>query len=700
MKHISELNKEILQENKPDFVYERHKRYVANIPLAFDIETTSITTESGEKFASMYVWAFGLADSVYYGRTWEEFTDFIDLLSDSWELKEKKRNAIIYVHNLSYEFQFIRKLFSWLDVFAVDERKPIKALTVQGIEFRDSYILSGFNLLKTAENLTKHKIEKLTGDLDYSLIRHNETPLTSEEWGYIKNDILIIIYYIDEQIYQYGDIVRIPLTNTGRVRQFTRNKCFKKDGKRDNNIKTKYHNLMLNLVLSVDDYKQLKRAFMGGFTHANNFRVGEIIDDVYSIDFTSSYPSVMVSEKFPMSKPISTEVNTIAELENLMVDYNVLFDVKFTGIESSINYENYISESKCWNLVKPVLNNGRVFSADSLETTLTELDYNIIKNTYNYESISVANVKYFYKGYLPKPIIDSVLELYQGKTELKNVQGKETEYLLSKGMLNSIYGMTVTDIAKDDNVYFGDEWEIEEVNLPDKLERHNKSKNRFLYYAWGVWVTAYSRFNLWSGILAMGEDYVYSDTDSIKFTNYDEHVKYIESYNEKLFKKQEKVIEYYNLNPTLFKPKTIKGVEKPLGVWDFEGYYTRFKTLGAKRYLLETESGELEITVSGLSKVQGLEYMKNKSGSNTGVFNMFNDSLYIPENFTNKNTHTYIDEPKTMLVTDYLGNTKEVTELSGVHLEPVEFTLSVSENYIKFIKLLKEGYLMKGVKKL
>lgn len=79
---------------------------------------------------------------------------------------------------------------------------------------------------------------------------------------------------------------------------------------------------------------------------------------------------------------------------------------------------------------------------------------------------------------------------------------------------------------------------------------------------------------------------------------------------------------------------------------------------------------------------------------------MFNDSLYIPENFTSKNTHTYIDESKTMLVTDYLGNTKEVTELSGVHLAPVEFTLSVSENYIKFIKLMKDGYLMKGDKRL
>ena len=694
MKHISELTREILISVKPSFTYNYHQSYYAEIPLAFDIETSSNYIES-EKFANMYVWAFGLADSVYYGRTWKEFTDFIDLLSESWELS-KVNKVIIYVHNLSYEFQFFRKYFEWEKVFAVDERKPIKALTESGIEFRDSYILSGFSLAKTAENLTEHTIDKLTGDLDYSLTRHSETEIIDQEWGYIRHDILIIIYYIDEQIKQYGSIAKIPLTNTGRVRNFTRGKCMNDEqGKRDNNKRKRYHDLMKNMVLTTDDYKQLKRAFMGGFTHASNIHSGKILENVTSIDFTSSYPSVMVTEKFPLSSPESVSVDSIDELENLMKDYAVLFDVRFINIKSSIGYENYISESKTRNLINEVLNNGRVFSADSLEITLTELDYNIIKNTYSYDSISVRNVKIMYKGYLPKPIIDSVLELYQGKTELKGVQGKETEYLLSKGMLNSIYGMTVTDIAKDNHVY-SDEWDLEIVDLEKVLEKHNNSKNRFLYYAWGVWVTAYARFNLWTGILAMGLDYVYSDTDSIKFLNYEEHKTYIELYNQELKEKQLKVIEYYNLDPKLFNPKTIQGIEKPLGVWDYEGTYERFKTLGAKRYLLE-ESGELELTVSGLSKRNGLDYMKQKAGSNTGVFNMFNDTLFIPSSETGKNTHTYIDSERTVTLTDYQGKTIEVTELSGVHLESAEFTLNVSDEYFKFLDNLKQGYLWKGV---
>lgn len=692
MKHYSELTDEFIDACKPEFIYDYHNSFYANIPLAFDIETSSTYIED-EKTAFMYVWAFGFADEVFYSRTWGEFIELLTRISTLWELGGK-RKAIVYVHNLSYEFQFMRKYLTWEKVFAVDERKPIKALTSENIEFRDSYILSGFSLAKTAENLTHHKIEKLIGDLNYDLVRHSNTSLTDDELKYIEYDIIIISYYIDEQIIQYGNIGNIPLTNTGRVRTYVKDRCFNTDGKRDNNKRKKYFDLMDNMTLQPKHYTQLKRGFMGGYTHANNLYVGKTVENVFSIDFTSSYPSVMVSEKFPLSSPISVEVNTLDELEELMEKYNVIFDVRFKNIESSIYYENYISESKCFILENATINNGRVFRADDLVTTLTELDYHIIKACYQWEQIEVSNIHYFFSNYLPKPIINSILELYQGKTELKDVAGREVEYVLSKGMLNSVYGMTVTDIAKDNHIY-EDGWELEKIDLGDELDKHNRSKNRFLYYAWGVWITAYARYNLWSGILAMGTDYIYSDTDSIKFFNYDTHKEYIDLYNKELLIKQQQVIKHYNLDETLFKPKTIEGIEKPLGVWDFEGSYSRFKTLGAKRYLTE-ENNRLTLTVAGLSKKNGLNYMIKKAGTNTGVFNMFNDSLFIPDSQTGKNTHTYIDETKTFKVIDYQGDELEVTSLSSIHLESVEFSLNISNEYKQFIESLRKGYLLKG----
>lgn len=196
-----------------------------NLESAFDIETTS-TIYNEKKFAFMYEWTFGIADSngICYGRTWDEFIDLCHRLKEFYDLSETKR-FVIYVHNLSFEFQFMRKYFNWVNVFASDERKPIKALTDLGIEFRDSYILSGYSLAKLAENLVSHDIKKLMGDLDYKLCRTAETPLTDEELGYCNNDVEIVLDYINEQIAQYGDITKIPLTNTGRVRQFVKNNC-------------------------------------------------------------------------------------------------------------------------------------------------------------------------------------------------------------------------------------------------------------------------------------------------------------------------------------------------------------------------------------------------------------------------------------------------------------------------------------------
>ena len=112
-----------------------------NLSVGFDIETTS-TYIDNEKVAYMYIYTLGITDKnhIWHGRTWEELQQDLFILQDHFNLNESRR-LIIYVHNLGYEFQFMRKYFEWVDVFSVSERKPIKALTTLGIEFRDSYIL-------------------------------------------------------------------------------------------------------------------------------------------------------------------------------------------------------------------------------------------------------------------------------------------------------------------------------------------------------------------------------------------------------------------------------------------------------------------------------------------------------------------------------------------------------------------------------
>ena len=259
--------------------------------------------------------------------------------------------------------------------------------------------------------------------------------------------------------------------------------------------------------------------------------------------------------------------------------------------------------------------------------------------------------------------------------------------------------MSVTDIVKDNAIYSDDDnWGFEKVDLVEEISDYNESKNRFLYYAWGIWVTAYARRNLWTGILAVGEDYIYSDTDSIKCLNYSVHEKYVTAYNKNVIRKLEFMCKELDFDTKLLTPETIKGESKPLGVWEFEGNYDKFKTLGAKRYLVK-EGDKYSLTVAGLSKANGMEYIKEVCRNDENkIFDFFNDKMYIPSDKTGKMTHTYIDNEMTFAVTDYLGETIKVNSLSSVHLGNCDFTLSISDQFNKFLENFAKGLIYTGTR--
>ena len=647
--------------------------------VTFDIETTSYR-ENGEKRALMYEWSLCFEGKVIIGRTWEEaeqaFTELSELLGLS-----PSRRVVVWVHNLSYEFQFIRRRFAWEEVFSVDERKPAYAVTTSGLEFRCSYILSGYSLAALGKQLTKHSLSKKTGDLDYLKPRHALTPLTHEEVGYCKADVELVAAYVAERLEEEGHVDNIPLTKTGYVRRYCRSLCIGTNRKKRTKANWEYVKLMKRLTLEVPEYLQLKDAFQGGFTHANAWFSGETLHDVSSYDFTSSDPSVMIAELFPMGKGETLENVSRETFEESIEYYCCMFDIQFTNIRSKIDFEHYLSTSHCPYLVNPITDNGRVVSADALQTTITDVDYSIICECYEWEAAEVRNLTRYPRGYLPTQFVKAIIKLYKDKTTLKNVDGREADYQLAKGMLNSCYGMTVTDISKDDIVYVADDWGIEPADTEGNVTKYNENEGRFLYYPWGVWVTAYARRNLWSGILACGSDYIYSDTDSVKILNKEKHMAYIEAYNKDVTEKLSAAIRYHGLNVEELAPCSVDGVAHPLGVWDYEGTYESFKTLGAKRYLTEKD-GKVGLTVAGVNKKSGGEDLEL-----TGrPFEACADGLKIPVEATGKNTHTYIDDETNGYLIDYNGIGAYWHEFTSVHLEGAPYVLTIGREYKEFLE--------------
>ena len=328
LQKISNTRLPIVVDNKKISYY--------NVPAAFDIEVSSFY-QYGEKKASMYVWQFGILNWVTVGRTWSEFNSFISVLSTILDLSTDKR-LLVYVQNFGYEFQFIRKRFNWDKIFFLEERRPVYAIT-GGIEFRCSWKLSSKSLEKMGDDLQKYKCRKKVGDLDYQLIRTSVTPLTDKELGYCEDDIRVILSYIQEKIEQDGDITRIPLTNTGYVRNYCRKSCFRKY--------KNYNNLMSVLTIDADEYSQLKRTFSGGFTHASAKYSGKVLKDVGSFDFTSSYPAVMLLEKFPMSKATLIErISSTDELKYYLNNYCCMMDITMYNVEPKVSFDHPISYSK------------------------------------------------------------------------------------------------------------------------------------------------------------------------------------------------------------------------------------------------------------------------------------------------------------------------------------------------------------------
>ena len=661
--------------------------YINNVFLTLDIETTSYRSKENEKRATCYLIGVSYNEHFIYLRHYCQLIAFLKMISKKYNLNSKRR-MVVYIHNLSFEFHFLAK---WLDidnVFASEKRDLYYFTTMSGFEFRDSLKLSQCKLEKVAEDLKTTKIKKLVGELDYSLIRHSLTEISTEELEYLKNDCLIVYYYIKEQLEDLNtDLAHIPLTKTGIVRKFCKDILLKNKN---------YTKLMRTLTISsVEEYTSLRKAFQGGFTHANALNSGINHYNVKSFDFTSSYPAVMLLEKYPLSKATFKEAATIEDIEELSKFNCLVFDIEFKNLKNNFIYDDYFSKSKCQIQGYYRENNGRIECADLLKTTITNIDFDIIKKMYVWDKIKITNIYIYRSAYLPKEFKDIILTMYEKKTTLKGVADKEVEYLINKGMLNSLYGMSVQTLENENFILDLEEDNILSVGENESLENiikdYNKNDSRFLYYPWGVFITAYARKNLFSAILNIQEDYIYTDTDSIKFTNYEKHKQCFDNYNYNIVEKIKNVCEKQKLDIKKFMPKTIKGVEKIIGQWDSDGDYKIFKTCGAKRYMDTDQNNELSLTVAGLNKKTAIPFLLKKFNNDIeAIFNYFDSGFYIPQEASGKLTPFYSDSGFTDELTDYNGVKYKVIEKSFINLEPTTFMFDSVINFIDFGYRLKQ----------
>lgn len=646
--------------------------------MCFDIETSSAFLHKGgnelepytgksqeyyrncEKFALCYIWQFSINENVFYGRTLEDFADFLHEL-EFYEPHKK----FIYVHNLAYEFAFLINVLKFDYVFARDKRKPIFA-DCGTYQFRCSYFLTRMSLDTWAHE--RHlPIQKLVGNLDYKLLRTPKTPLTPDELAYCFHDVLVMFYGLKEYKEKYSHVIDIPYTQTGEVRREVQKRM---------NVpnELRYRQKCIALIpQSLDEYKRQIKVFLGGYTHANFMYANRTIKNVDSYDIASSYPTVMVLEKYPM-----TRFEKVAPLEKYFNAEKWCFIIEFecTNLKST-KFNTFLSFSKCDSIKNYKCDNGRVLSAEYVRLTMTNVDYEIFLQCYRMDDIKILDFRVSLAGYLSDTFVKYVLELYSNKTQFKGLDEYQATYAQSKQYINSMYGMMVTKTITDTVEFDNGEWvktPLTNATFIDKISREKKKLSKvFSAFQFGAWVTAYARRNLWRGILAIDQYVIYCDTDSIKCVHTD--TDFFENYNKEIAEREKKRAGMLGVDETLFAPKDKFGVEHRLGIFDYEGNYDKFKTLGAKKYIYES-SGELHMTVSGVRK---------KAVSQISSIDEFNDGLVFDVEHANKLLMTYVDDMKPIVWNKGKPDEWKSTYKHGIVAQPTTYSLGITPEYLQLV---------------
>lgn len=785
---------------------------ILDIPCGFDIEVTKVPQYSKKGKLTgyrsyMYIWQMVLDHYLITGRTWEEWHFTMNMIQKSLNLytreydepmlnkngdpvrgdngeqiyihHKESRNILMWIANSSFEFQYISShqyegLNIIEDCFSDKQRCPIKfglnftgrpstyehmlfeQTNYQGAGFTvyDTLRVAGGNLANVAKNYCVTK--KAVGDLDYDIPRNSMTPLDDKEMTYIYNDVIILYewsrFYFDSYMRQSKIM---PMTATGIIREAVKYNFKKIDNAKDTKGQLSSW-IIPQHPPTIEEYlKAVLLLYRGGYTHANIKYVGQMLDSVRGMDFTSSYPAVMLQCLYPVSPFVKEDIFTedmIEEYSNKYVRKKqtkcwkatiTFFDVQPTSshsMEAVSKVHEYINmgcnrRAFC-EKYNAIIDNNKILYCQQMTVTITEQDWESYKEFYTWDVLEVIEFESSDAGYLPSYLTDVIKEMYKRKSLLKKKKMTKTiDYSIAKAFVNGLYGLTVQKLHFEDIDFDNDEdglhWATTHKQFDEDGNEVGKAIGKLSSFeiseAWdelykgmitdfrgqaklvlspyyGIWCTAHARRRILQAIWYLGEDAVYSDTDSVYFLNWEKHKAYFEKWNE----------DMENLNRELFGDDFDDlgdlGTFDPVAIEhdDGESIEYHFETLGAKRYIKYDDDDNMEITIAGLPKESlykaGREMtikICEETGVNVDLVDMKRETrvtvcdLFIPDmniirDYADKKTHSYADTPHSDVVTDEHGNTETMTESSSLSIFNIGFNMTLETEWYKLAKYILE----------
>lgn len=615
--YVAETTQEFLQCLKtPAFVLKKSERKsknkYANITCTLDIETTN-TDDDG----FLYTIQFCVDGECCVLRYVQDFIEFCDKIITKWRITENRR-IVFYVHNLGYEFVYLSQLLAHVwgikKALYTASRKPLYIVFDNGIELRDSLKLFQKSLAGATKGCPH---EKLKGDLDYTLYRTPDTPLTQKEIDYCVNDVRGLYEAIERLKAEHGyNQATIPYTNTGMVIEAVNNEIHG-----DKECTKELKRLQLNK-------RQLYIAYMamaGGDTHGTRWRAGKTYYNCNSYDFKSAHPSQQLLWPFPSGKPIDLPENLPESEGKALINngYGWIAQIFVRNPQCRPECPDpCISVSKCTDIEgQRGIDNGRLLGADGIILFCDSNDYQRIIDGYTYDEIIIMSGFCFKLRYLPEKFRRAIFEKFKIKETMKG----SPEYAFSKICVNTIFGACAQktvrdeyDVIPDDDMIHGTvkNWK---KNLADKDDKQVfASQDKKFPFLWGLWTASLSRLKLWNLLKIVGwENVIYWDTDSCKYEG--GKCAGVEKYNTEIRRQCEArkcVVEKSTGNVYI----GVAEDEHPQAEYG----YSEFRFLHAKCYATRDYAGNLESIIAGVGKKQGVAALQND-------INNLNGMLIIPD---------------------------------------------------------------------
>ena len=556
------------------------------------------------------VWAYSICeignpDNFLYGNNIE---DFINWCSN------KKENYVCYFHNLKFDGEYIfsyllnngyecikskkerkDKTFTTLisntgQFYSIEIYFEVKKSKINKVTIYDSYKILTFSVDKIAKdfNLPIRKLE-----LDYNTKREIGHVLTQHEIDYIRNDVEIMARAL-EKMFELGlnkmTIGSNALTN------------YKKEIKY-------FANYYPDLPYVID--QDIRQSYKGGFTYLNPLYKEKEVNEGIVLDVNSLYPSVMVNDYMPFGQPIFFEGEYQEDF--LYPLYVQMLSCSFKLKEGKIptiqiknnmyfNPNEYLESS-----------NGEIITL-----CLTNVDLELFKEHYDLEDV------YYHSGWKFKKIkglFKNYIDYWTDRKISAKKEGNSSLYIISKLMLNSLYGK----FAKNPNIrsrfpYLDDDGIVRYGNYELEI-------GKSLYIPVGSFITSYARKKTietsqrirdYTKEKYNKDYYIYSDTDSIHM----------------LFMKEEELKTFIDIDD--FK----------LGYWKYESRFKRGKYIRQKCYIEQSYDDNMNVVVAGLPKNLG-KYI-NFENFNKG-FNV----LAIEKDKEHKLTYKHVKGGVMLVDTDF-----------------------------------------------